>query len=194
MRAIVSSAIAMLALAGCDPEPPMEQSPPPPADPIGEHGAPGPRPADPADEPVLLFEDDHDQAIVRPEPEPVSTLQEAADRGREALVAEGVLESSKSRDAEIIAGIRARWFFNGQGVTVQNEGSELVHVSVDFMGDDCHASVAYRDVEAGGSLAIEPIRPGCEAEFAQMTVLNELGYPIHVVEISAADRREAASR
>ncbi|KIG15945.1 hypothetical protein DB30_05136 [Enhygromyxa salina] len=98
-----------------------------------------------------------------------------------------------SRDAEVIAGVRARWFFTGQGVTVQNNGSNLVRLSVDFIGDDCHTSVAYRDVEAGKSLAVEPVRPVCDAELAQMTIFNELGYPIHIAEISAADRREVAN-
>jgi hypothetical protein len=105
-----------------------------------------------------------------------------------------------SQDAEIVSGIRARWFFTGQGVTVQNVASNPVHVSVDFIGDDCHASVARQLVEAGGSLAVKPIRTECDAEVAQMIVFNELGYPIHIIEISAAeaaeagDRREAAGR
>lgn len=195
MKATASIVMATLGLLGCDSEPRLEEAPPA-DDPMGEHGDPIPDPTAPAPAhgPVLQFEDDRDRAIVQPEPKPVLTLQEISDRGRRALAVEGLLENSRSRDAEIIAGIRARWFFSGQGVTVQNEGADLVRVSVDFMGDDCRASVAHREVEAGGSLAIEPIRSACDAELAQVTVLNELGYPIHIVEVSAADRREVGGR
>lgn len=198
MKATASIVMATLGLLGCDPEPRLEEAPPA-DDPMGEQGDPipdptVPAPTVPAEGPVLQFEDDRDRAIVQPEPKPVLTLQEISDRGRRALAVEGLLENSRSRDAEIIAGIRARWFFSGQGVTVQNEGADLVRVSVDFMGDDCRASVAHREVEAGGSLAIEPIRSACDAELAQVTVLNELGYPIHIVEVSAADRREVGGR
>jgi hypothetical protein len=191
MKTTVAIVIATLLLVGCDPEPHMEESPPP-ADPIGEHGDYIEGPPAPANGPILRFEDARDKAIVQPEPGSVSTLQEVSDRAREALAAEGVLVNPMSQDAEIVSGIRARWFFTGQGVTVQNVASNLVHVSVDFIGDDCHASVARQPVEAGGSLAVKPIRADCDAEIAQMTVFNELGYPIHIIEISAADRREAA--
>ncbi|WP_146659488.1 hypothetical protein [Enhygromyxa salina] len=187
----IGAIVLAIVLSGCDPEPPVEQSPP--ADPSGEHGAHGLGPSAPANGPILLFEDDRDREIMQPEPKPVLTLQQVSDRGREALAAEGVLENPMSRDAEVIAGVRARWFFTGQGVTVQNNGSNLVRLSVDFIGDDCHTSVAYRDVEAGKSLAVEPVRPVCDAELAQMTIFNELGYPIHIAEISAADRREVAN-
>lgn len=193
MKAAERIVIVTLGLLGCDPEPRLEESPPPDV-PTGEIGGPIPRPSTPTTGPILLFEDDRDREIVQPEPKSVLTLQEVSDRGRAALAVEGVLENSTSRDAEIIAGIRARWFFTGQGVTVQNNGSNLVHFSVDFIGDDCRTSVAYREVEAGGSLAVEPIRPACDAELAQVTIFDELGYPIHVVEASAADRRKVENR
>lgn len=191
MKTTVAIAVATLVLVGCDPEPHMEKSPPPP-DPSGEHGDDILGASVPANGPILLFENDRDKTIVQPDPEPVPTLQEVSDRAREALAAEGMLVNPMSQDAEIVSSVRARWFFTGQGVTVQNVASNLVHVSVDFIGDDCHASVARQLVEAGGSLAVKPSRAECDAEIAQMTVFNELGYPIHIIEISAADRREAA--
>ena len=96
---------------------------------------------------------------------------------------------------------RGRALCNGAGAmcpsrqrTTASLCSSLVHVSVDFIGDDCHASVARRPVEAGGSFAVKPIRAECDAETARMIVFNELGHPIHIVEILAADRREVASR
>jgi hypothetical protein len=90
MRTTALIAITTLGLLGCDPELQIEDSPPP-VDPIGEHSDPILGPSAPTDGLILLFEDDHDQAIVQPEPEPVLTLQEVSDRARQALAAEDVL-------------------------------------------------------------------------------------------------------